>query len=285
MTTVCLYNARQLTQSPPMRVPERMPSMAPYAYLCTHAGPANDTYAADDVPRSTECEQVMYQQISLKTLNEDKAERNLPLAKAVWRVYVQQGQAGKGCSRVEMEVMLDVDGSRLGARKLVMNRPTVSRWIDLDLTAIMQVIWPLHANWSEVRVQTSLRCRKACKGINLQLRMVDLRLVASEDRQGVLALQPVLALHLQNDVAWNSIRQSLALQEARTKRSEVAVADIHASFCHKESYTVQFETIPHLRDIVILPKSYDIGKCVGICCYEADHADQRVYVVVPRVEG
>lgn len=253
-----------------MQVPECMSSMAAYAYLFTHAGLADDTYAVDHVPRSTECEQVMYQHVSLKTLIEDKEERNLPLTKAVWRVHVQQVQAEKGCVRAEMEVTLHVGGSRLGARRVVLRRPSVSRWIDLDLTAALQAIWPLHANWSEVRVQTSLRCRKACKGIHLPLRMVDLRMVTGEEREGMIALQPVLALHLRNDEAWKSIRQSLELQEARarTKRSEDAIADLHASHCRKESYTIQFSTIPYLRDVVIIPKEYDIGKCVGLCRYE-----------------
>lgn len=264
-----------------MQVPECMSSIAANAYLYTHAGLEDDIYAADEVPRSSECEQVMYQRISVKTLIEDKEERNLPLTKAVWRVHVQQGQTKKGCGRSVLEVTLDVGANRLGARKVIVHRPSVSRSVDLDLTTALQAIWPLHANWSEVRVRTSLRCRKACRGIHLPLRMIDLRMVEREEREGMLALQPVLALHLRNDEAWNSIRQSLELQEARarTKRSADAVAALHASYCRRESYTILFETIPYLRDVVILPQSYDIGKCVGLCRYETDRTGRPEHFI------
>ena len=251
--------------------------------MYTRAGLMNNTFAAADVGPSAPCEQTMENRISVKTLVEDKTAWNLPLIKAVWRVYVQKGRVRKACSRAEMEVALKVGGSKLGmeSRKTIVHRLAISEWVDLDITAALQSIWPLRANWSEIGVLTSVQCRKACTGRrSLPLRLIDLRMVAQNVRESMIDLQPVLALHLRNEASWKSLRESLELDwgRVRTKRSK-DVEDLQASHCRKESYNVQFENIPYLRDLVVLPRSYNIGRCVGLCQYDMEHTGRPEHFI------
>lgn len=246
-----------------------------FEYILVYTtGLMNKTIVADNIAPSAPCEQVMHNWITVKTLVEDKAAWNLPLTKAVWRVYMQRTRARKACNRVEVLVALNVGGTRLGMRskKTVVGRTLNSGWVDLDVTTALHSVWPLHANWSETRVQTTLRCPRACRR-RLPLRMVDLRAMARSERESMMEFQPALALHLRNEESWKSLMQSLELAQTRgrTKRSVDAVKELHASRCRKENYTIEFEDIPYLRDLVILPKSYDVGRCLGTCQYDRDH--------------
>lgn len=246
-------------------------------------GLTNDTSAADYSPAGAQCEQIMRNWINVKTLVEDKSAWDLPLTKAVWRVYFRERRASKACRRVELEVTLEVGGSKLGVRSRTIRRAaSISKWVDLDVTAALQSVWPLHANTSEVIIQTHLRCQ-ACTGRrrNLAFGMVDLRMVAPSERESRKDFQPALALHLRNEASWKSLMDSLELEQARgrTKRSVEDVKKLQASHCRKENYTVQFENIPYLRDVVVLPRSYDIGRCVGLCRYDIDHKDRPKHFI------
>ena len=246
-------------------------------------GLLNDTLAADYSPTGAQCEQIMRNWINVKTLVEDKAAWDLPLTKAVWRVYLKERRARKACRRAELEVTLEVGGSKLGVRsRTVLGAKSISEWVDLDVTAALQSVWPLQANTSEVIIQTQLRCQ-ACAGRrrNLPFRMVDLRMIAPSERESRKEFQPALALHLRNEASWKSLMDSLELQQARgrTKRSEEDVKKLLASHCRKENYTVQFENIPYLRDMVVLPRSFDIGRCVGLCGYDINPKDRPEHFI------
>ena len=246
-------------------------------------GLMNDTSAADYSPTGGQCEQFMRNWINVETLVVDKAAWDLPLTKAAWRVYLKEKRARKTCRKPELEVTLEVGGSKLGVRsRTVLGAASSSEWVDLDVTAALQSVWPLQANTSEVIIQTHLRCQ-ACTGRrrNLPLHMVDLRMIAPSERESRKEFQPALALHLRNEASWKSLMDSLELEEARgrTKRSEEAVKKLLASHCRKENYTVQFENIPYLRDMVVLPRSYDIGRCVGLCRYDMNHKDRPAHFI------
>ena len=188
-------------------------------------------------------------------------KRHSPLSKAIWRFHVTKKNVSNSC--LNGIITVEVNFSSLGRIEKVQESVDFGSslsWIDVNIASIFQRLWPLTNASRHVQLRTSIACTERCSRAELPVQVTDLRKVLPERRRARYRLQPVLALYQEGAPSMMSL-QDASLFEASRRISRRSASN---PSCHLQSYRVAVSKIPGLSH-VILPKTFDIGVCSGVC--------------------
>ena len=189
-------------------------------------------------------------------------ERHSPLSKAIWRFHVTKKNVSNSC--LSGIITVEVNFTSLGRIEKVQEsvdfRSISFSWIDVNIASIFQSLWPLTNASRRIQLRTSIACAERCSRGKLPVKLTDLRKVLPERRRARYRFQPVLALYQEGAPATMGLQDAPLFEASR----RISRRSVGPPSCHLQSYRITVSKVRGLSH-VILPKTFDIGVCSGVC--------------------